>query len=156
MKEIVVAAALLRKGDKFFIAKRPANKLPANVWEFPGGKPEEGETLEQTLQRELREELGIETKIGDFITQTTHIYDFAQVTINLFWAFMKDENAKIIDDEHSATFTAEDKGNMAIKKSLSIKTGIFLLKRTFYCEFFCLKQPCSLQSGQPHHQFLVG
>lgn len=103
MKEIVVAAALLRKGDKFFIAKRPANKLPANVWEFPGGKPEEGETLEQTLQRELREELGIETKIGDFITQTTHIYDFAQVTINLFWAFMKDENAKIIDDEHSAT-----------------------------------------------------
>ncbi|MBR4106017.1 MAG: (deoxy)nucleoside triphosphate pyrophosphohydrolase [Alphaproteobacteria bacterium] len=103
MKEITVAAAALRKGNRIFIAKRPANKLPALVWELPGGKPEPGETLPQTLKRELKEELSIDTIIGDFIAQTTHIYDFAQVTINLFWADLQNENDTIIDDEHIET-----------------------------------------------------
>lgn len=103
MKQITVAAALLHRGDRVFIAKRPADKKPALVWEFPGGKPEEGESLPQTLQRELKEELGIDTVIGKFITQTTHVYDFAQVTINLFEAFMKNENDIIKDDEHADT-----------------------------------------------------
>lgn len=103
MKKIKVAAALLQRDGKIFIAKRPANKLPPLVWEFPGGKPEEGESWDQTLQRELREELGIETIIGDFITQTTYTYDFAEVEINLFYARMRDENAVISDSEHVET-----------------------------------------------------
>lgn len=103
MKQIKVAAALLQKEGKIFIAKRPANKLPPLVWEFPGGKPELGETFSQALQRELREELGIETIIGDFITQTTYTYDFAEVEINLFYARMQDEKAIIVDNEHAET-----------------------------------------------------
>ncbi len=103
MKEISVVAAMLCKGNKVFIARRPGNKLPALVWEFPGGKIEKGETLQQALQRELREELGIETKIADFVAQNIHVYDFAKVTINLFKAYLINENDTITDNEHVAT-----------------------------------------------------
>lgn len=103
MKKIVVAAAAMVKDHKLFIAQRPANKLPPLVWEFPGGKPEKGETFQQALHRELQEELHIDTVIGDFIMQTKHQYDFAEVEINLYWATMVDPDDEIIDDEHVAT-----------------------------------------------------
>ncbi len=103
MKKIIVAAAALIKDGKIFIAQRPADKKPALVWEFPGGKPEAGETLPQALRRELQEELHIDTKIGDFICQNTYNYDFACVEINLFYARMTNPQAAIVDNEHIAT-----------------------------------------------------
>lgn len=103
MKQITVVAAALIKNNKVFIARRPANKLPPLVWEFPGGKPELGETLPQALKRELYEELNIDTQIGSFITKTKHLYDFAEVKINLFWAYMTNPNDQITDIEHIDT-----------------------------------------------------
>jgi len=58
---LLVAACALRDADgRVLIAQRPAGKALAGKWEFPGGKVETGETPEQTIVRELREELGIE------------------------------------------------------------------------------------------------
>ena len=59
---LVVAAALIDPDGRVLIAKRPPGKAMAGLWEFPGGKVEIGETPEQALIRELREELGISVK----------------------------------------------------------------------------------------------
>ena len=59
MKITQVVAALIWREDKILICRRPANKARALLWEFPGGKVEAGETKEQALVRECREELGI-------------------------------------------------------------------------------------------------
>ena len=61
---LVSAAALIDTEGRVLLAQRPAGKPMAGLWEFPGGKVEEGETPEQTLIRELEEELGIETAVG--------------------------------------------------------------------------------------------
>jgi 8-oxo-dGTP diphosphatase len=61
---IVAAAALIDADGRVLLARRPAGKAMAGLWEFPGGKLNEGETPEDALVRELREELGIETKVA--------------------------------------------------------------------------------------------
>lgn len=61
---IPVAAAVVRRNGRFLLTQRMPGKPLENQWEFPGGKLEPGETPEQALQRELREELGIETRAG--------------------------------------------------------------------------------------------
>ena len=63
----VVTAAVLERDGKYLICQRAEGRRLAGVWEFPGGKLEEGETPEQGLARELEEELGFQAKIGDIL-----------------------------------------------------------------------------------------
>lgn len=69
-----VVAALIWRGGKFLICQRPAHKARGLLWEFVGGKVEPGETKQQALVRECREELGIETAVGDVFMEVTHTY----------------------------------------------------------------------------------
>lgn len=62
-----VTAGIIEKDGKILIAKRKTGKCIGAKWEFPGGKLEDGETLEQCLKRELKEELNFEVEIGEFI-----------------------------------------------------------------------------------------
>ena len=67
LKVVYVAAAVLEDTqNRILLVQRPSGKQMAGLWEFPGGKIEKEESPEQTLQRELKEELGIETHLSDF------------------------------------------------------------------------------------------
>ncbi len=79
----VVAALIWYKG-RFMICQRPMTKSCALLWEFVGGKVEAGETKEQALMRECREELGIELKVGDIFTEVVHEYPDITVHLTLF------------------------------------------------------------------------
>ncbi len=80
----VVAAVLTRPNGEVMLASRPADKIYAGYWEFPGGKVEAGESLEHALARELKEELGIESiKATRWITKI-FVYPHATVRLNFF------------------------------------------------------------------------
>jgi 8-oxo-dGTP diphosphatase len=77
----VVAAALIRQNGMLLIARRGPGGNCANLWEFPGGKQEVGETLEACLVRECEEELEVQLQIGREVWQS--VYDYPDVTVEL-------------------------------------------------------------------------
>lgn len=83
-----VVAALIWRDEKFMICQRPAHKARGLLWEFVGGKIEDGETKEEALVRECREELGISLSVGDVFMQVEHEYPDLTVRLTLFHAFI--------------------------------------------------------------------
>ena len=81
---IDVVAALIWQGDKFMICQRPAHKARGLLWEFVGGKVELGETGEQALVRECREELAVEIAVGEVFMDVVHEYPDLTVHLTLF------------------------------------------------------------------------
>ena len=79
-----VVAALIWEGDRFLACQRPANKARALLWEFVGGKLEPGESLEQALIRECREELDVEISVGQVFMEVDHVYPDITVHLTLF------------------------------------------------------------------------
>jgi 8-oxo-dGTP diphosphatase len=81
---IDVAAALVFRNGKLLVTQRYANAHLGGLWEFPGGKREPEETFEECLQRELREELGIEVHAGNLVESLTHEYPGKTVHLKFF------------------------------------------------------------------------
>ena len=79
-----VVAALIWEKDRFMICQRPAHKARGLLWEFVGGKVEAGETREEALARECREELGVRISVGDLFMDVTHEYPDVTVHLTLF------------------------------------------------------------------------
>ena len=83
-KVIEVSAGLVFRDGQLLITQRPAGGHLGGLWEFPGGKREPGESFEQTLHRELMEELGIEVEIRELIESITHRYPEKIVQLQFF------------------------------------------------------------------------
>ncbi|KAB2711877.1 8-oxo-dGTP diphosphatase MutT [Brucella intermedia] len=83
---LVAACALVDSDDRVLLTQRPEGKQLAGLWEFPGGKVEPGETPEETLIRELQEEIGITTKVACLapLTFASHTYDDFHLLMPLY------------------------------------------------------------------------
>ena len=81
---IEVSAGLVFRAGKLLITQRRAGAHLGGLWEFPGGKREPGETFEECLVRELREELGIEIIVGEILESLTHDYPEKSVHLKFF------------------------------------------------------------------------
>jgi len=80
----IVTAAVMEKDGKILIARRCRGDHLAHKWELPGGKLEPNETPEECLQRELREELGIETAIGDWVASSDYEYSHMKIRLMVY------------------------------------------------------------------------
>ncbi len=106
MKKITqVVAALIRDGDKFMIFQRPASKTRAFQWEFVGGKAEEGETLEQALIRECREEIGVTVSVGNVFMEVDHVYPDITIHLTLFNAEIAEGEVQMLEHNDIKSIT---------------------------------------------------
>jgi len=84
ISKIQVSAAVIFKQGNVYIQKRKAAGLMGGLWEFPGGKLETGETEEECLRREIKEELGVNIRIGEKVMTHRHSYTRFRVTLHVF------------------------------------------------------------------------
>ena len=92
-----VVAALIWQGDRFLACQRPAHKARGLLWEFVGGKVEPGETGEQALSRECREELDVTIGVRDVFMDVIHEYPDLTVHLTLFNAFIEEGEPKMLE-----------------------------------------------------------
>ena len=113
---LVVACALIDADGRVLLAQRPEGKSLAGLWEFPGGKVEAGETPEETLVRELREELGIETKVPCLapLTFASHSYDDFHLLMPLYVCRRYEGIARGLEGQAIKWVRAKDLRNYAM------------------------------------------
>ena len=108
---VEVVAALIWQGDRFMICQRPSHKARGLLWEFVGGKVEEGESKEQALIRECREELDITLSVDDIFMDVVHEYPDITVHLTLFNARIAEGVPKKIEHNDIQWITHHEIGN---------------------------------------------
>lgn len=99
-KIINVVAGFIYENNKILICQRPAGKAQALLWEFAGGKVEQGESHAEALKREYREELAVDIEVGELFYSHSHEYD--DIIVNLFIYHAKIVHGTIQKLEHNA------------------------------------------------------
>ncbi len=103
-----VVAALIWDENKFMICQRPLNKTRALQWEFVGGKTEEGETKEEALIRECREELDVTVSVGDVFFEVDHEYPDIYIHLTLFNCTIAEGTVKMLEHNDIKWITPEE------------------------------------------------
>lgn len=106
MKTVKVVAAVIRKDNKIFATQRGYGDFKGG-WEFPGGKVEEGETPEEALAREIKEELATDIEVGDFIADIEYDYPTFHLSMKCFWATIKDGKLTLLEHEAAKWLDAD-------------------------------------------------
>ena len=107
MKTITVVAAVIRNSrGEIFVTQRGYGEFK-DWWELPGGKAEPGETLEQALKREIREELDTEISVDSFITTIDYDYPSFHLTMHCYWCSILSGNLELKEHE-AAKWLAPD------------------------------------------------
>lgn len=103
-----VVAALIRDKNKFMICQRPAHKTRGLLWEFVGGKVEKGESKQQALIRECREELAVTVSVGDVFIEVIHEYPDMTVDLTLFSCEIAEGEPKMLEHNDIRWITPEE------------------------------------------------
>ncbi len=106
MKTVHVVAAVIRKNDKIFATQRGYGEFK-DGWEFPGGKIEEGETSEQALVREIKEELDTDIKVGKQIDTIEYDYPNFHLSMECFWCEIVKGGLELKEHEAARWLTKE-------------------------------------------------
>ena len=97
-KQIKVVAGLICKDDHVFATQRGYGNYK-DWWEFPGGKVEAGETPEQALTREIREELAAEISVGEYLTTVEYDYPDFHLSMACYWCSVKEGHLTLLEHE---------------------------------------------------------
>ena len=103
-----VVAALIWRGERFLACQRPAHKARGLLWEFVGGKVEPGETREQALVRECREELDVTVVPGEVFMEVVHEYPDLTVHLTLFHAALPEGEPKALEHNDLRWITVQE------------------------------------------------
>lgn len=103
-----VVAALIWQGERFLACQRPQHKARGLLWEFVGGKVEPGETWEQALIRECREELDVTVRVGGIFMELVHEYPDLTVHLTLFHAGIAEGTPKLLEHQALRWLTVEE------------------------------------------------
>lgn len=107
MKEIKVVAAIIQKENKILATKRGYGEF-INMWEFPGGKIELGETKEQALVREIKEELSIEINVDKFALDVEYQYPNFYLFMSCFMCSIKEGSIELLEHNDGKWITKEE------------------------------------------------
>ena len=111
MKQIEVVAAVIRRGNEIFATQRGSGEFK-DWWEFPGGKMEAGESPEEALKREIREELDATIEVGELIQTVEWDYPSFHLTMHCFWCELACEALHLNEHEAAAWLSADNLGSV--------------------------------------------
>lgn len=106
MKKIEVVAAVILKVGEYFATQRGYGEFEG-LWEFPGGKIEPGENCDEALKREIKEELGVNIAVDDFLCTTDYDYPSFHLTMHCYLCSIESGNIELREHKSARWLTAE-------------------------------------------------